>query len=168
LTDGEPQGDEAKLEENMEKAMKIFAERDDISIYLIGVGNIRESSKISTDRRRGRQSERILSPERKRRFYPHPANPEFLANLANSTGGHYLHATSDKDLKNILGSSIESERRIIGFEKQSKAIDLTPYLLISSLVFSFHNSVYKIGLTIPYHRKMGNFILRQNKNPTDN
>ncbi len=137
LTDGEPQGDEAKLQENMEKAMKIFAERNDISIYLIGVGNTREPSKIpQTEDEEGNPKEYYRQKEGGDFILTRP-NPEFLTNLANSTGGHYFHATSDKDLKNILGSSIERERRIIGFEKQSKAIDLTPYLLISSLVFLF-------------------------------
>jgi len=137
LTDGEPQGDEANLQENMEKAMKVFVKRDDVSIYLIGVGNIREPSKIpQTEDEEGNPKEYYRQKEGGDFILTRP-NPEFLTNLANSTGGHYFHATADKDLKNIIGSSIEKERRIIGFEKQTKAIDLTPYLLISSLVFLF-------------------------------
>ncbi len=121
----------------MKKAIKFFVERDDISIYLIGVGNTRESSKIpQTEDEEGNPKEYYRQKESGDFILTRP-NPEFLTNLANSTGGHYLHAASDKDLKNILGSSIERERRIIGFEKQSKAIDLTPYLLISSLIFLF-------------------------------
>ncbi len=137
LTDGEPQGDEEKLRENMEKAMEVFSERDDISIYLIGIGDIREPSKIpQTEDEEGNPKEYYRQKEGGDFILTRP-NPEFLANLANSTGGHYFHAISDKDLKNILANSIERERRVIGFEKQSKAINLTPYLLISSLIFLF-------------------------------
>jgi len=137
LTDGEPQGDEEKLQKNMEKAMKVFSERDDVSFYLIGVGNTQEPSKIpQIEDEEGNPKEYYRQKEGGDFILTRP-NPEFLTNLANATGGNYIHAISDKDLKDVLGKSIEKERRIIGFEKQTKAIDLTPYLLISSLVLLF-------------------------------
>lgn len=146
LTDGEQQGEEEKLKENLEKAIKQFSERKDISIYFIGVGDSREPSPIpKTEDENGNVKEyyiQINGEAAGQRILTRP-NPEFLASLANMTSGHYLHASSKEDLKNILLSSIESERRIIGFEERSDAIDLTQYLLISSLIFLFTIPIIK-------------------------
>lgn len=136
ITDGEPQGEENKLRENLSKALEKFSERNDINVYLIGVGNTREPSKIpKTEDDKGEPKEYYT--HKNGEFILTRPNPEFLANLANATGGHYLHANSNNDLKNILLDSIEIERKIISFETKSELIDLTPYLLICSLVFLF-------------------------------
>ena len=120
----------------MSKALEKFSERKDINVYLIGVGNPAEPSKIP----------RIENAEGKPvEYYAHESgeliltrpNPEFLANLANVLGGRYVHADSNQNLKNILLSLIESERIIIGWEKRKEPIDLTPYLLTGSLIFLF-------------------------------
>jgi len=134
LTDGEPQGEEQKLQENLTKALSLFVGRNDIRIYLIGIGDSRERSKIpKTEDDYGNPKE----------YYTHKngdpvitrPNLEFLSNLADVTGGYYTHTDSDQDLKNVLVNSIEKERRIIGFKPVSELIDLTPYLAICSLMF---------------------------------
>lgn len=136
LTDGESQGDETKLRENLEKALELFAERDDISVYLIGLGNPAEPSRIpETEDEENNPKEYYR--EKGGEFILTRPNPEFLNTLANATKGKYIHAETAQDLKNILESSIEKERKIIGFEKRQETIDLTPYLLICSLVFLF-------------------------------
>lgn len=136
LTDGEPQGDENTLRENLSRALEKFSERKDISVYFIGVGNPIEPSKIpKTEDDEGNPIE----------YYAHKSgeliltrpNLEFLANLANAMDGHYIRAASGENLKNILLAHIESERRIISWEKRTETIDLTPYLLIGSLIFLF-------------------------------
>ncbi len=146
LTDGEQQGEEEKLKENMEKALEQFSKRKDIAIYLVGVGNPRESSSIpKVEDENGDVKEYYIQTNGEaagQRILTRPS-PEFLAHLANMTSGHYLHASSKEDLKNILLSSIESERRIIGFKERSDAIDLTQYLLISSLIFLFTIPIIK-------------------------
>ncbi|MDP1629151.1 MAG: VWA domain-containing protein [bacterium] len=146
LTDGEAQGNEEKLRENLKKAIEIFSQRDDIAVYLIGIGNSREPSMIpKTEDAEGNPKEYYCQNQGEAKGQPilTRPNPEFLTRLANMTDGHYFQATSGKDLKNILESSIERERRIIGFQEKSKMVDLTPYLLISSLIFLFAIPIIK-------------------------
>ncbi len=136
LTDGEPQGDETKLKENLKKSLGLSAERNDIIIYLICIGNSRELSKIPKIEDSRGNIEEYYADENGEPVFTRP-NPEFLINLANSTGGKFIQAESSQNLKDIMMNSIEKERRIVGFEKHSKSIDLAPYLLICSLVFLF-------------------------------
>lgn len=136
LTDGEPQGDEEKLKENLKKALELFSERSDIVMYFFCIGDTRGPSKIPKEEdEKGNPKEYYLQKDGQP-VLTRP-NPEFLTNLANATGGHFVQAESSQDLKNILLNSIEQERRIIGWEQKTEPIDLTPYLLISSLVFLF-------------------------------
>ncbi len=140
LTDGEPQGEEEKLQKNLGEAIKQFSARKDIGVYLIGIGNSREPSPIpKVEDENGNVKEYYIETYGKakgQQILTRP-NPEFLAHLANMTNGYYFHAASSQDLKNIFKTSLEKERRIIGFQEKTETHDLTPYLLFSSLILLF-------------------------------
>jgi hypothetical protein len=135
LTDGEPQGNEEELRQNLAKALDLFSERKDIAVYFIAVGNTAEPSKIP----------KIADKDGNIEYYTHEngqpvltrPNPEFLIDLANATGGRYIHPAPDQNLENIMLTFIEEERTIIDWEKKTQSVDLTPYLLICSLIFLF-------------------------------
>jgi len=132
LTDGEPQGDEEKLRGNLSAALEEFSKRKNVSVYLLGVGDSTEPSKIPKVEDENGKPKEYYTDKNGHPILTRP-NPEFLTNLANVMDGHYIHAAFDKNLNDIFQGLIESERRIIDWEKKTRSVDLTPYLLISSL-----------------------------------
>lgn len=145
LTDGEPQGEETKLRENLENAIELFSERSDITVYFIGIGDSRQPSpipKVEDEDGRPKEFYRFGKEPGSPLILTRP-NPEFLAGLANLTGGYFFEAQKNEDLKNIIKNALEKERRIIGFQEKTEMIDLTPVLLIWSLIFLFVIPVIK-------------------------
>ncbi len=140
LTDGEQQGDEGKLKENLEKAVNALSERNDITIYFIAVGDDSKTSLIpKIEDENGNPKEYYTYEEGEMAGQPISTRPhqEFLAQLANGIDGHYLQANDDETLNALLQDAIKQERRIIGFEEKTRIINLAPYLLIGALICLF-------------------------------
>ena len=111
-------------------------------VYLLGCGNPAEPSKIPKIEDENGRPKEYYTDKNGRPILTRP-NPEFLTNLASAMDGHYIHVAFGKNLNDILPDLIESEYGIIGWEKKTESIDLTPYLLISSLFFLFMIPVVK-------------------------
>ncbi len=140
LTDGEQQGDEEKLKENLEKAVSALSERKGMAIYFIAVGDDSKTSLIpKSEDENGNPKGYYTYEEGEMAGQPIPTrpHPEFLARLADSIDGHFLQANDDKTLARLLENAIKQERRIIGLEEKTQLIDLASYLLIGALICLF-------------------------------
>lgn len=140
LTDGEQQGDNERLKENLNRALESFSQEKSIVTYFVSVGNANMASPIpKSEDKEGKPKD----------YYKHEKgeaagqliltrpHPEFLSQLANAVNGYFIEAKGNEKLKTILKEVISKERRIIGHEEKNQKNEIGFYLVTISLLFLF-------------------------------
>ncbi len=129
LTDGEEQ---LAVRSQVAEAVKMLMERKDISVYLIGIGDPMTASPIPKKDKNGRTAGYELDMEGDT-IMTKP-NPELLQEIADITGGTYIHDATGDELKGIFRSVVDEHRQITGTKTRSTVKDVSQYFLGGALL----------------------------------
>ncbi|MFQ5965456.1 MAG: VWA domain-containing protein [Candidatus Scalinduaceae bacterium] len=129
LTDGEEQ---IAVKSQVAEAVKMLLERQDISIYMIGIGDPQTASPIPKKDKNGRTIGYELDLEGE--IIKTKPNPALLREIATLTGGTYIHDATGDELKNIFSGVIEEHRKIIGVKTKNVVKDISQHFLGGSLL----------------------------------
>ncbi len=140
LTDGEPEGEKVELEESMAEAIKLFSKTQNISVYIIGVGDPKREFLIPTEDKK--DFEYDIDTGRYIRTRP---NPGYLRQLAGLTGGTYIHSATAKELRSSLKKILEMERKIVYKGERSIDKDISQYILGLVLVLLLVYCILTLG-----------------------
>lgn len=130
LTDGEEQ---IAVRSQVAEAVKLLLEKKRISLYMIGIGDPSVFSKIPHKDSSGR----IIGFEKdaEGNTVETRPNPSFLTEIAQLTGGKYIHDATGEELKNIFRKAIEEHRKVVGIKPRKVLIDLSRHFLGAVLMF---------------------------------
>ncbi len=129
LTDGEEQ---LAVRSQVAEAVKMLMERKDISVYLIGIGDPMAASPIPKKDKNGRTAGYELDMEGDT-IMTKP-DPELLQEIADITGGTYIHDATGDELKDIFRSVVDEHRQITGTKTRSTVRDVSQYFLGGALL----------------------------------
>jgi Ca-activated chloride channel family protein len=130
LTDGEEQ---IAVRSQVAEAVKILLEKKHISLYMIGIGDPSVFSRIPHRDSSGRAVGYERDMEGK--VIETRPNPAFLSEIAQLTGGKYVHDATGGELKHLFRKAIEEQRKVVGIRPQKVFIDLSRHFLGGVLVF---------------------------------
>lgn len=114
VTDGE---EHIAVRSQVAEAIGLFLEKKNISIYMIGIGDPHNTSRIPKKDEQGNTIGYEVDSEGE--FIETRPNPSFLQEVAEATGGTYTHNATGEELKNIFSKLIERHRKIIGVKYKS-------------------------------------------------
>ena len=149
IRDGEPAdvGDpnQKYLEEKFAEAARKKSEMQNVSLFLVGIGDPSKKSLIPIKDQNGRTVDyyKYIEGEKKDEFLLTSPNLWFLKDMASMFGGVYRHSTAGYDLKQLMYEVIESQRPIIKRVKVEERRDISKYLLISALALMFFFPILK-------------------------
>lgn len=129
LTDGEEQ---LLRRSQVVEAIRLLLEKNDISTYIIGIGDPNNSTPIPKRDKLGNKSgyERTEDGEI---IYTKP-DPKLLREIAEMAGGSYQHDATGAELQNIFKQVIETNKDIIGVKKKNIIYDISQYFLGCALI----------------------------------
>ncbi|WP_162532440.1 VWA domain-containing protein [Candidatus Scalindua japonica] len=130
LTDGEEQ---LAVRSQVAEAVKMLMERKDISVYLIGIGDLQEYSPIPKKDKNGHTIGYELDIE-DNTIMTRP-DPELLQEIADVTGGRYIHDATGDELKGIFEGVIAEHRKVLGVKTRNTVKDISQYFLGGVLIF---------------------------------
>lgn len=130
LTDGEEQ---LAVRSQVAEAVKLLLEKKNISLYMIGIGDPAVPSRIPKKDRHGL----TVGYERDQEgdIIETQPNPSFLKEIAQLTGGAYLHDATGGELKNIFRAAIEKHRKVVGIRQKKVFMDLSRHFLATVVMF---------------------------------
>ncbi|MBI2676893.1 MAG: VWA domain-containing protein [Candidatus Yanofskybacteria bacterium] len=149
ISDGEPADvsgpDQKYLEEKFAEAAKKKNEMQNVSLFLVGIGDPSKKSLIPIKDQNGRIVDyyKYVEGEKKDEFLLTSPNLWFLKDMASMFGGVYRHSTTGHDLKQLMYEIIENQRPIVKRVKVEERRDISKYLLISALVLMFFFPILK-------------------------
>ena len=129
LTDGEEQ---LAVRSQVAEAVKMLMERKDISVYLIGIGDPLEATPIPKKDKNGHTTGYELDMEGYT-IMTKP-DPELLQEIAEITGGTYIHDATGDELKDIFKGVIEKHRKVVGVKTRNIVKDISQCFLGGSLL----------------------------------
>ncbi len=129
LTDGEEQ---LAVRSQVAEAVRMLMERKDISVYMIGIGDPLEASPIPKKDKNGRTAGYELDMEGDT-IMTKP-DPELLREIADITGGTYIHDATGDELKHIFRSVVDGHRKVAGVKTRSTVRDVSQYFLGGALL----------------------------------
>ncbi len=129
LTDGEEQ---LAVRSQVAEAAKMLLERQDISIYLIGIGDPLKASPIPKKDKNGHTIGYEANMEGD--IIMTKPNPALLRDVAKLTGGTYIHDATGDELKGIFKGVIEKHRKVIGIKTRNIVKDVSQHFLGGSLL----------------------------------
>jgi len=124
LTDGEEQ---LAVRSQVAEAVKMLMERKDISVYLIGIGDPLKASPIPVKDKNGHTTGYELDME-DNTIMTKP-DPELLQEIAEVTGGTYIHDATGDELKSIFEGVIADHRKVLGVKTRNTVNDVSQYFL---------------------------------------
>jgi Ca-activated chloride channel family protein len=130
VTDGE---EHIAVRSQVAEAIGLFLEKKNISIYMIGIGDPQRTSRIPKKDEQGNTIGYEVDTEGD--FIETKPNPSFLQEVAQATGGTYIHDATGEELKNIFSKVIESHRKIIGVKYKSVVKEFFQPILGAALLF---------------------------------
>ena len=110
----------------------MLMERKDISVYLIGIGDPLEASPIPKKDKNGHTTGYELDMEGDT-IMTKP-DPELLQEIAEITGGTYIHDATGDELKDIFKGVIEKHRKVVGVKTRNIVKDISQCFLGGSLL----------------------------------
>ncbi|MFQ5862668.1 MAG: VWA domain-containing protein [Candidatus Brocadiales bacterium] len=124
LTDGEEQ---IAVRSQVAEAVKLLLEKKNISLYMIGIGDPNKAAHIPKKDRYGT----IVGYEKDQegKVIETRPNPSFLMEVAQLTGGSYVHDATGEELKNIFRAAIEKHRKVVGIRMKNVFIDVSRHFL---------------------------------------
>jgi Ca-activated chloride channel family protein len=129
LTDGEEQ---LAVRSQVAEAVKMLMERNDIAVYLIGIGDHLEASPIPRKDKNGHTTGYEVDTEGDT-IMTKP-DPELLQEIAEITGGTYIHDATGDELKDIFRGVIEKHRKVVGVKTRNTVKDVSQHFLGCSLI----------------------------------
>ncbi|MEK6765241.1 MAG: VWA domain-containing protein [Planctomycetota bacterium] len=129
LTDGEEQ---LAVRSQVAEAVKMLMERKDIAVYLIGIGDPLEASPIPKKDKNGHTTGYEVDMEGDT-IMTKP-DPELLQEIAEITGGTYIHDAAGDELKDIFRGVIEKHRKVVGLKTRNTVKDVSQHFLGGSLI----------------------------------
>ena len=129
LTDGEEQ---LAVRSQVAEAAKMLLERQDISIYLIGIGDPLKASPIPKKDKNGHNIGYEANMEGD--IIMTKPNPALLRDVAKITGGTYIHDATGDELKGIFKGVIEKHRKVVGIKTRNIVKDVSQHFLGGSLL----------------------------------
>ncbi len=129
LTDGEEQ---LAVRSQVAEAVKMLMERKDISVYLIGIGDPHEYSPIPKKDKNGHTIGLELDME-ENTIMTKP-DPALLQEIADITGGTYIHDATGDELKSIFEGVIDEHRKVLGVKTRTAVKDVSQYFLGGALL----------------------------------
>ena len=129
LTDGEEQ---LSVRSQVAEAVKMLMERKDISVYLIGIGDPLKASPIPKKDKNGHVTGFEIDFE-DNTIMTKP-DPELLQEIADVTGGTYIHDATGDELKSIFEGVIADHRKILGTKTRNTVKDVSQYFLGAALL----------------------------------
>lgn len=129
LTDGEEQ---IAVRSQVAEAVKLLLEKRNISLYMIGIGDPNRASRIPRRDKYGT----IIGYERDQEgnVITTQPNPSFLKEVAQLTGGSYIHDATGEELKEIFKTAIERHRKVVGIRTKSILIDISRHFLAATVL----------------------------------
>jgi hypothetical protein len=134
LSDGEPQGDDANLQDALVDAVAsakslIALQKLDVSFYLVGVGSPEQSYKIPTFDGSGNPIG-FLTDKEGNAFITRP-DPEYLKRIADQFQGEYIHLKPGEQLSRLLEDIMNAERRRVGEKEEIAEVEMsTPFIIL--------------------------------------
>lgn len=124
LTDGEEQ---LAVRSQVAEAVKLLLEKKSISLYMIGIGDPNKVARIPKKDKYGS----IIGYEKDQdgKIIETRPNPSFLMEVAQLTGGSYVHDATGEELRNIFKTAIEKHRKVIGIRMKNVLIDVSQHFL---------------------------------------
>ena len=129
LTDGEEQ---LSVRSQVAEAVKMLMERKDISVYLIGIGDPLKASPIPKKDKNGHVTGFEIDFE-DNTIMTKP-DPELLQEIADVTGGTYIHDATGDELKSIFEGVISDHRKVLGTKTRNTVKDVSQYFLGAALL----------------------------------
>lgn len=129
LTDGEEQ---LAVRSQVAEAVKMLMERKDIAVYLIGIGDPLEASPIPRKDKNGHTTGYEVDTEGDT-IMTKP-DPELLQEIAEITGGTYIHDATGDELKDIFRGVIEKHRKVVGVKTRNTVKDVSQHFLGGALL----------------------------------
>ena len=129
LTDGEEQ---LSVRSQVAEAVKMLMERKDISVYLIGIGDPLKASPIPKKDKNGHVTGFEIDFE-DNTIMTKP-DPELLQEIADVTGGTYIHDATGDELKSIFEGVIADHRKVLGTKTRNTVKDVSQYFLGGALL----------------------------------
>lgn len=129
LTDGEEQ---LAVRSQVAEAVKMMMERKDISVYLIGIGDPLKASPIPVKDKNGHVTGFEIDIE-DNTIMTKP-DPELLREIAEVTGGTYIHDATGDELKSIFEGVIADHRKVLGTKTRNTVKDVSQYFLGGALL----------------------------------
>ena len=124
LTDGEEQ---IAVRSQVAEAIRLLLEKKSISLYMIGIGDPNRATRIPKKDRYGvtvgyekDQHDKIIKTR---------PNPSFLSEIAQLSGGSYVHDATGEELEDIFRSAIEKHRKIVGIREKNILVDVSQHFL---------------------------------------
>ncbi|MFN3466144.1 MAG: vWA domain-containing protein [Candidatus Brocadiales bacterium] len=130
LTDGEEQ---IAVRSQVAEAVRLLLEKKNISLYMIGIGDPTVFSRIPHKDQSGKTVGYEKDMEGK--IVETRPNPSFLTEIAQLTGGKYVHDATGEELKDIFRKAIEEHRKVVGIKTQKVLVDLSRHFLGGVLIF---------------------------------
>ncbi len=124
LTDGEEQ---LAVRSQVAEAVKMMMERKDISVYLIGIGDPVKASPIPKKDKNGHVTGYEIDFE-DNTIMTKP-DPELLQEIADVTGGTYIHDATGAELESIFEGVLSDHRNILGVKTRNVVKDVSQYFL---------------------------------------
>ena len=129
LTDGEEQ---LSVRSQVAEAVKMLMERKDISVYLIGIGDPLKASPIPKKDKNGHVTGFEIDFE-DNTIMTKP-DPELLQEIADVTGGTYIHDATGDELKSIFEGVIADHRKVLGTKTRNTVKDVSQCFLGAALL----------------------------------
>ncbi len=129
LTDGEEQ---LSVRSQVAAAVKMLMERKDISVYLIGIGDPLKASPIPKKDKNGHVTGFEIDFE-DNTIMTKP-DPELLQEIADVTGGTYIHDATGDELKSIFEGVIADHRKVLGTKTRNTVKDVSQYFIGAALL----------------------------------
>ncbi|MFQ5956417.1 MAG: VWA domain-containing protein [Candidatus Brocadiales bacterium] len=129
LTDGEEQ---IAVRSLVAEAVRLLLEKKNISLYMIGIGDPNKAAHIPKKDKYGT----IIGYEKdqKGKVIETRPNPSFLMEVAQLTGGSYVHDATGEELKNIFKAAIEKHRKVVGIRTKNVFIDVSRHFLAAAVL----------------------------------
>ncbi|HHT9125516.1 MAG TPA: vWA domain-containing protein [Candidatus Brocadiia bacterium] len=130
VTDGE---EHIAVRSQVAEAIGLFLEKKNISIYMIGIGDPNKASRIPKKDEHGN----IIGYEvdAQGEFIETRPNPSLLQEVAQVTGGTYIHDATGEELRSIFSKAIERHRKITGVRDRSVVKEFFQPILGVALLF---------------------------------
>lgn len=130
LTDGEEQ---IAVRSQVSEAVRLLLEKKHISLYMIGIGDPSVFSRIPHKDKGGV----VVGYEKdmEGKIIETRPNPAFLTEIAQLTGGKYIHDATGEELRHIFRKAIEEHRKVVGIKTRKVLVDLSRHFLGGVLIF---------------------------------